>query len=123
MDAKQKVILSIVAVALCAGTSVAASAWNVSTPLYTYRMEQVSSKMGFLPTTTNGFTYMAENGYTVYNGGGCTVISDSPANTWYTCEKTCGYTCPDSCMATCLISCAGYTCTPTVCQQTCSGCG
>jgi hypothetical protein len=69
MDGKQRmtfVVMSVIFAALA--VTVTASALP-STPLYTYRMEQASNKMHFLPTEMNGFTYIAEKGYTLDNPG------------------------------------------------------
>ena len=108
-----------------------------STPLYTVRMEQVSHKMGFLPTAMNQFTYTAEHGYTLhwdvveYCGADlfasvkfCTI----PITCHWTCENTCDDpTCPLTCPATCWRTCdtcegQGYTCDDTSCQETCYTC-
>ncbi len=127
MDKRQMslAVVSIV-VAFCAITYVTASSF-AATPLYTVRMEQASSKMNFLPTTVNEFTYTAENGYTVnyavagYCGGIIPLISGG-VNTCETCDDpTCWNTCPDTCEPTCPNTCMGVTCS-TCMQPTCETC-
>jgi hypothetical protein len=111
---------------------VTASSLVADTPLYTMRMEQASSKMNFLPTTVNGFTYTAENGVCVdlasekYCGGQIVFCMTTPYDTYCetcgpeTCEETCeGVTC-DSCEQTCDNTCWG-TC-PATCPNTCVSC-
>lgn len=115
--------LSVVAIGVAAflvlSTLTASSL--IGTPLYTVRMEQASSKMSFLPTDVNGFTYSTENGYTLnydaagYCGGTlleitvgktcdgtCVIDPTCPQTCRYTCDDpTCGNTCPDTCPLTC----------------------
>lgn len=109
-----------------------------STPLYTYRMEQTSYEMNFLPTEVSSFTYAAENGYTLNydvpmycgsvtplmtEGSTCnptcdikTCISCLTCDTCFHCvtvdptcdENTCQYTCG----GTCDYTCSGWTCDP-----------
>lgn len=113
MDGKQRMTFIVMSVVLAAlAVTVTASALP-STPLYTYRMEQASHKMHFLPTEMNGFTYTAEKGYTldnpgVRNNGGGGRLGDS----WLP-------SCPNMTCATCD---PVYTCLPTSCQQTCDTC-
>lgn len=57
-----------VAIASLVITYVAASTGTSYTPLYTFRMEQASSKMNFLPTEVNEFIYGAEKGHTLGPG-------------------------------------------------------
>lgn len=138
-------LIAIVSTALvvCAVAFVAASPQLKSnTPLYTYRMEQQSSEMNFLPTEMNGFTYNTEKGYTVNyhadNYCGAELLSTAPGQTFcatcfpecstsewtcsgsYTCCITCFY---QSCWGTCY-TCPGqgHTCDDTSCQATCSTC-
>ena len=122
MNKTQKVIFAAIstAVILCAITTVIASFKISKTPLYIIRMEQVSSKMNFLPTTMSGFIYTAENGYTLnYNvfEGYCGASSfNVPAGT---CYDTCPYTCPNYCTypLTCPRTCQALTnCLP--CEET-----
>ena len=122
------VVMSIVIVGL-AVTAVFARSWTTTTPLYTYRMEQASDKMHFLPTEINEITYNTEKGYTL-TFETVKTAEDIPLDTWQTpwtciystCEYTCktcdAPTCPDTCPATCN-TCA-YTCACTVsCGPTC----
>lgn len=140
MDRKQKMIIaavSVVAVILVV-TGVTASSLQI-TPLNTVRMEQASSKMSFLPTSVNEFTYSAENGYILsYDTTGCCSVEPlAPTGQeietcWPECtttEPTCPSTCEgDTCQGTCS-TCStcqgqGYTCDQTSCQYTCeSTCG
>ena len=81
MDGTRKwmLITAVIAgVVLCAA-AVSALPSLSSTPLYTFRMEQVSSEMSFLPTERNNFTYTTEKGYnmqyaveTLCHSGGAT---------------------------------------------------
>jgi hypothetical protein len=112
---------------------------SCGTPLYTFRMEQASSEMHFLPTEVNGFSYAAEKGYTVnYDGAGvcCDFDSSTPNTTvpnqintmWITCT-TCGPTCETciltcdtcycTCWETCKCTCQGITCDFVTCDYTC----
>lgn len=143
MDGKQKMILVVVsaAVVLFAVTAVTASS-SQNTPLYTMRMEQASSRMNFLPTAVNDFTYAAENGCTVnYDDVGYCgdeLLVTHQADTWctcwpfcetteYTCESqpTCPITCNTciipTCDFTCPPTCQGATCTAPTCPDTCTG--
>ena len=115
-------------------TAVTASMPTCKTPLFAYRMEQQSSKMCFLPTAVNGFTYTTEDGYTLdidSTGAVCVrpegTLWDSCDGTcddtcwetcWYSCEgSTCAQTCPYTCWSTCPNTCQN-TC-PSTCQNTC----
>jgi hypothetical protein len=103
----------------------------VDTPLYTIRMEQASSKMHFLPTEKNNFTYTAEQGCTMDVSfqklpSDAGIFSTSSPDTCYgqiTCEGS--YTCSQTCYGwthggiTCLITCNMWTCTPETCLITC----
>lgn len=136
MDKKQKTLIAVsVVCALCA--SLYAQPQTSTTPLYTYRMEQASYKMHFLPTERITFTYAAENGLTIRCNvsGFCSV---TPLySQWNTCAATCLTVCPETCDTcdTCvtfqgLVTCASCkpTCTPTcdtcpwTCEDTCSMC-
>ena len=106
-----------------------------NTPLYTYRMEQASSGMSFLPTEKNDFTYTTEPGYTLDYTVTLTAGSSTPQTTvpmqntqWITCE-TCGFTCDTcintcqtcycTCWDTCRCTCQGITCDFITCDFTC----
>ncbi|MGC1123180.1 MAG: hypothetical protein WBA22_19015 [Candidatus Methanofastidiosia archaeon] len=115
------------------------------TPLFTLRMEQASSKMSFLPTAVNDFTYNTENGYTLnscatgYCGGAVlrgtdatcfhtcmgetceTCYSTCPDTCWSTCPNTCPNTCSATCPNTCFSTCP-ITCDDATCPQTCNTC-
>jgi len=63
MEVKQMMITVIgIAITVLVVAAVTADSSATNTPLYMMRMEQVSSKMNFLPTTMNTFTYTTENG-------------------------------------------------------------
>ena len=113
---------SVSCVLLVASAATASSLPN--TPLYTVRMEQASSKMNFLQTNMNGFTYTAENGCIVnYNAAGyCGAPLEITVGK--TCDGTCvgEETCPYTCYSTCPSTCDGYTCDDTSCQATCNTC-
>ena len=122
---------SIVAVAtlavFLAVAAVTAKISTQSTPLYTVRMEQISSRMNFLPTAANGFTYIAEEGYNLNYPGCCGIIPTDikPTNEQRPCEftvDTCPLTCLDTCPNTCSTcsTCLVETC-PSTCSPTCSG--
>lgn len=67
---QKRVLTAIVSVSMVslALACVTASPSISTTPLYRYRMEQTSSKMSFLPTEMNEFTYTTEIGYTLNCG-------------------------------------------------------
>ncbi len=116
-------VMGFVAV-LFAAVFTAASSWTTNTPLYTMRMEQQSSKMSFLPTEVNGFTYTTGNGYTLNTcaAGYCGVV---PLGTDATCHPTCMgntcETCTPTCPWTCWNTCDDPTC-PSTCPVTCETC-
>ncbi|MBU7045411.1 MAG: hypothetical protein HXS54_03160 [Theionarchaea archaeon] len=152
MNRKQMIVISSVSAVLVVFAVTAVSADSASsTPLYTLRMEQASSRMNFLPTEINGFVYNTEKGssitYCPDEGicGGDVEPFDTLGLTWcgtcwpycstnevtcegtYTCEWTCAHsTCPfATCYSTCPVtcySCEGWTCDATGCQSTCSTC-
>ena len=64
---RKKVSIAVVstAVVVLAVTCVTASHQTLNTPLYTFRIEQASSEMNFLPTAVSEFTYNTRDGYTV----------------------------------------------------------
>ena len=123
MDKKIAVVLGA---ALIVATSVSAASWTM-TPLYTYRMEQASHTMNFLPTEMNKFTYTAEEGYMLNHNAVVCCSSVVPlitggVNTCDTCDQpTCWSTCPDTCEPTCPNTCMGATCS-TCTQPTCETC-
>ncbi|MGC1122158.1 MAG: hypothetical protein WBA22_13800 [Candidatus Methanofastidiosia archaeon] len=108
MDRK-RMLPAMISVALLSlmVTVVTASSSISYTPLYSLRMEQVSSEKSFLPTSINTFTYTAEKGYTLnydISEGCCGVtpliMTWQPTCEFYntcetcsTCQKTCWYTC------------------------------
>lgn len=93
---------------------VAASPQTINTPLYTFRMEQMSSEMSFLPTAVNNFTYNTELGYTLnLNAECCGADPFSILTIRLTCE-----TCRDPTCVTCVSTCLP-TCDDTTCQNTC----
>ena len=121
---KKLLIAAGAAIALLAVT-VTASPWSSNTPLYTYRMEQVSSKMNFLPTEQSIFAYTTEKGCTVdYTVLGSGHIQPAEKLTTRTCEgETCEDTCPNTCSgATCPNTCDQYTCEVCVTLSTCVTC-
>ncbi len=87
-----------------------------STPLYTFRMEQASSKMNFLSTPASAFMYTTEKGYTLNSSaaGCCNVLLDTGVWTCY--YSTCG---GETCILTCPVSCHG-TCNDPTCPDTCN---
>lgn len=103
-----KQVLLVVSVAVVLAATVAtANSWTLNTPLYTYRMEQASSKMRFLPTEQNTFNYTTEQGYTLEYAVELRTrlpFDIPPTNeqrpcewTVETCPQTCLYTCPNTC--------------------------
>ncbi|MBU7026917.1 MAG: hypothetical protein HXS48_08240 [Theionarchaea archaeon] len=125
---KAKVVTTAlgITVVLLAVAVVTARPWISDTPLYTVRMEQASSKMNFLPTAVNGFTYTTEKGYTldcnVSGYCGAVPLISGGVSTCETCQgqSTCWNTCPDTCEPSCEGTCFGSTCSST-CPSTCSG--
>ncbi len=136
MDRKWTIIAVVsAAVVSLAIACVSASPWTSNTPLYTYRMEQASSKMSFLPTQMSDFSYTAEKGHNlnyvcsgycgaepldITSGRTCEGTCIEP-----TCENTCPSTCANTCGATCGSTC-GFTCdtcasTCDTCDETCDG--
>lgn len=134
---RTKISLAVIciAIALLAVTAVIAESWITNdTPLYTFRMEQTSNKMNFLPTSVNEFIYTTEKGYTLNydnmdcrNGGNSLgILADTRCD--FTCKHSCGSTCPwiNTCHVT---ACFTYTCsacdtlwvTCVSCEPTCDG--
>lgn len=96
-------VICIVIVSLMA-VCVTASARISNAPLYTYRMEQASSEMNFLPTKMNSFTYITENRYTLDYGvpEGCNDDIKLPKRTRdFECPPTVESTCPSTCLWSC----------------------
>jgi hypothetical protein len=100
---------------LIAAACVAAHSTAFHTPLYTYRMEQQSNKMGFLPTERNGFAYMSEPGCNLYHTQGGVLPLEEPTVP-VTCPDTCEETC-DTCSSTCWNTC--WSTCPNTCWETC----
>ncbi len=97
-----------------------------TSPLFAFRMEQVSSEMNFLPLEKNSFVYNTEKGCQIGSSPSCgncsnvgAIFITYKATCWYTCDGTCGYTCVHTCN-TCWYTCDG-TCSPT-CLRTCNTC-
>lgn len=120
---RRKILVAVVSVcAVLVANTVIASSQISNTPLFTFRMEQASNRMNFLPTAVNGFTYTTENGCTLNNAVG---HSGEPLEV--TVGKTCEGTCVEpTCPNTCLHTCAGNpTCSntcPNTCGSTCDTC-
>jgi hypothetical protein len=118
---KLKILIAVVCGVgfLCAVVAVTASNLTSSTPLYTFRMEQASSKMSFLPTERNEIVYTTEPGHT-FNSAGHHVYPLEEPTVPVTCPDTCEETC-----STCYYTCEGNTCEGTcysTCPNTCSTC-
>jgi hypothetical protein len=129
MDKKKMSVVMIGVVLVALGVTVTASSVS-HTPLYTFRMEQVSDKMNFLPTEVNGFTYTSEKGYVLNYGltGFCKNVeplstlpnTSCPEETCEgSCENTCIYTCDPTCPYTCDDPTCPYTCDDPTCDPTC----
>ncbi len=115
-------VISVVVVSF-AIACVSASPWASTTPLYAIRMEQASSKMSFLPTAVNSFTYTTEKGCTLtHDSSGCCGGTLLEITSGRTCEGTCiEPTCENTCPNTCSGSTCGSTC-PNTCGATCDTC-
>jgi hypothetical protein len=134
MDRKQMlfVVMSIVLVFVAVAATTARPGTSPATPLYTYRMEQASNDMNFLPAEGNGFTFTTKGGHAVnydivvyhdYDELLSTGCKPSCISTCYstcvsTCNSTCVSTCPQTCVSTCSSTCLN-TC-PNTCVNTCS---
>lgn len=134
MKGKQVFIVIGVVIFITAVIVAVASSSSFNTPLYTVRMEQVSSKMNFLPKEANQFIYTAIKGQEIFfniksNG----IFDDPPETEGPSCDSihcnTCGVTeCGESCGLECETmencptgdpeTCGGASCTPT-CGSTC----
>ena len=138
MDGNRKMSVALASgfLVVLAVTAVIADSSLFNTPLYTFRMEQASSEMNFLPTELNKFDYNAENGYTMdhevimgycidgssiqYTGYTCPPVT---CETCITCPVTCYSTCVSTCTNTCVSTC--NTCVdtcPSTCVNTCNTC-
>ena len=127
-------VVSVIFVSLV--VSITASPFVSSVPLFTFRMEQVSSEKNFLPTEKNTFTYTTGGTYTLnHNVLGCCgvivplitagdvcetvgspVCPPDPESVSGTCDQ---YTCGNTCWCTCsLVSTCSNTC-PETCPNTC----
>ena len=108
MDGKTKLSITATSAIIFSLTvaCVTANSWTAEgSPLHTYRMEETSSGMNFLPTLVNDFTYNTEKGYFLnfsgVNGRGEGILA----------PKTIIQTCADSCWSdTCDITCYELTC-------------
>ncbi|KYK28139.1 MAG: hypothetical protein AYK19_05810 [Theionarchaea archaeon DG-70-1] len=127
---KKKLFLAAtgMVIAFLAVTAVTASPRAfLSTPLHTFRMEQASNEMRFLPVAANNFAYNVENGHNLnYDGmeGFCSNAVPLMTANYCTYEPTCcGSTCVNTCWYTCVSTCATCvsTCSST-CVNTCSTC-
>ncbi len=124
MDKKLYIPVIGAAMVTLAVACVSASS-SPNTPLYILRMEQQSSKMNFLPTALNSFSYTTENGCILDScaTGYCGTVLMGTYATCHTCLDTCAdtcwYTCPYT-VCTCYSSCYG-SCVPT-CSYTCASC-
>ncbi len=102
---------------------VTALGWESNTPLYTLRMEQQSSKLNFLPTEMNEFTYVAQAGYSLdYNAdGSCGCLGARyVVPRWpYTCNTCDEYYCEEPTHCGTCATCWGMpTCSPVSCPWT-----
>ncbi|MBU6997570.1 MAG: hypothetical protein HXS41_08590 [Theionarchaea archaeon] len=141
IDKKQKlgIVVILAVLVFSTVTFTAADFSTFFTPLYTVRMEQASSKMNFLSTPVNEFTYSTEGGQTFgyhITGRTCACWGDQTpqlpltcntcddyyceepthCGTCVTCYSTCQDTCPNTC-STCS-TCSGSTCEPATCPWT-----
>lgn len=125
-------VIGVVAVS-CVVPFVTASSLT-STPLFTLRMEQMSSEKNFLPTEKNEFTYTSEKGFTLgyeisgYSGGVNPLMTEGS-----TCNPTCNVKTCITCLTcescfhcvtvnpTCDDLTCQRTCNPTCDEQTCNG--
>ena len=125
MKGKQVIVVICIAI-FTAVITVVASSSSFSTPLYTIRMEQASSKMNFLPKEANQFIYTAINGHKIFYDIKSNGIFDDPPESQYDtcvmteCDYTCGLDCQtiEECPTGDPETCEGTSCTPT-CESTC----
>lgn len=118
MDRKVMSVAVSIMFALCVATVVTASSPSLNTPLYTFRMEQQSNKLNFLPTAVNEFIYTVENEYIMNVDAPVEFCNAQPLDNCTYLATTCNVTCPQSCAGTC-DTCYGWTCYNTSCQPTC----
>lgn len=102
--------IGIVLVFFVAVYTTAATLTESDTPLYTVRMEQISSKMKFFPTEMNNFIYTAK-GVCALN---CDVLGCSSSEPLSLTEFTCDLACPTE-----HDTCDGRTCDGTCWEPTC----
>lgn len=144
MDTQKWMLFAISTTVFFAITAAAANTLSPNTPLYTFRMEQVSSEMNFLPTEKNDFNYTAENGctlnYAIQASSAVSIITTSGTcrecrniTNLRTCPKTCETcpgdfgckktwdTCHTHCPITCLPTCPGIKTCADTCKKTCPG--
>lgn len=126
MERKQKMLMVTMSgiIVILATAFATADSSSATTPLYTYRMEQSSSKMNFLPSTMNTFIYTTEKGFTLnYEFQRDCADAEPLAPTWPndpTCSPTCGgETCPNTCEESCEGTCFVETCEGTCDEETC----
>ena len=113
---------AVYAALLCTVLAVTAHSTLLHTPLYTIRMEQVSSRMNFLPQSVNEFTYTAKNECTLnYRAGCCTSVE--PLEITWEGDPTCSTCDQETCYGTTCeqTACGGNTCS-TCTQPTCETC-
>ncbi len=108
MNRKMLIFIGGIAIVSIAVTAVTASSFSSYTPLYRVRMEEASSKMNFLPTVMNEFTYTAEKGCKLnYNSRGyddaTPLIMTWQRTCWF--YPTCSYECPETNQWTCWDTC------------------
>ena len=117
MDRKQMlfVVMSIALVFVAVAATTARPGTSFTTPLYTFRMEQASNDMNFLPAEGNGFTFDTKSGHAVNYDFVVYHDYDEPLST--NCKPTCADTCPNTCFPTCSSTCVD-TC-PNTCVDTC----
>ena len=122
MDKKMLALVVCTAFISLSAVVVTATARMPNTPLYTFRMEQQSSEMNFLPREMNKFSYTAELGcsldYEVRECCGAEPLLP-PQSGIDTCspQETCERTCPISCFGTCPWTCDQYLLTCNTCYN------
>jgi hypothetical protein len=106
------IALTIIGIAVIAGTSVTASIPTMHAPLYILRMEQTSNSMNFSPSAVNGFIYTAEKGFELSLGIGENCINGycGNANPYATGQVSCVQTECDTCLTYCGQNTCQYTC-------------
>ena len=106
MNRKQVVYSSIVGIAIvaCAVVAVSATFPGANTPLYRFRMEQISNQMNFSPVKMSGYTYTAEGGYTLHYEVSGSEGSVIPAGDKSWDILTCSTCVPTNCGGCCTLS-------------------